>query len=128
MKKIVNVVAAVIRNSDKYFVAQRPDKGFLGKKWEFPGGKIEVDETKEQALIREIKEELNVDIKVHELISVEKFEYEKAIIIMSAYEASILHGEINLNEHIDSKWVTIDQMKDLDFADIDILVIEKLKD
>ncbi len=126
MKKIIEVVAAIIIKEDKYFCAQRKDQGKHAKKWEFPGGKVELFETKEKALEREIKEELNLEIKVMNHFMTVRREYKDFILELHAYICKILSGKLELVEHLDYKWITIKEMKDMDFADADIHIIEKL--
>ncbi|AUD65812.1 DNA mismatch repair protein MutT [Tenericutes bacterium MZ-XQ] len=126
MKKSIEVVAAIIRKEDKIFCAQRADKGELAKKWEFPGGKIELGESHQEALIREIKEELNTDIKVNDFILTVKHEYNSFILTMHCYECEVVSGSLNISEHIDSKWLTLLEMTNYDFAQADIPVIQHL--
>lgn len=129
--KHVEVVCAVIKNNDKYFCCQRGPGRALAYKWEFPGGKIEAHETQEHAIIREIKEELNSDIEVvkylgtvnHKYLDIEKpFE-----ITMHAYLCSLSNGTLELSEHIDSKYATIQEMKSMDFADADKPILDMIK-
>ena len=97
MKREVFVVAGAIIKDNKVFSAQRGNKGETKYKWEFPGGKIEKNETPQQALKREFKEELNVDIEVHELITSIVDEYETQILHIDTYVCSLLSGEPTLN-------------------------------
>lgn len=127
MKKMIEVVAAVFNDGNKYFCAQRKDKGELAKKWEFPGGKIEVNETHQEALVREIKEELSAGIKVGDFITTVVHEYNTFILTMHAYSCQIVSGELIISEHLDSKWLSLDEMKHYDFAAADLPIIEKLK-
>jgi 8-oxo-dGTP diphosphatase len=126
-KKIIEVVAAVIISNDKYFVAQRANKGELALKWEFPGGKIEQDETPENALIRELKEELNINIQVNDYITTVFHEYNSFYLKMHAYYAEIIDGSIFLNEHLDFKWVNRSQILNLDLAAADIPIARLIK-
>jgi len=126
MKKQINVVAAIIQDGDKYLCAQRKDHGELAKKWEFPGGKIEIGESPQEALVREIREELNLDIVVNELISLVNHEYQSFYLVMSCYRCKIMSGEIKLYEHLDSQWLTVEQMSHFDFAAADFPVIKLL--
>lgn len=127
MKKTIEVVAAIIKKDHKYFCCQRKDSGELAKKWEFPGGKIEMNETHEDALIREIKEELNTEIKVLNLLMTVSYEYDTFNLIMHCYMAEVVMGNLELKEHLDSKWLTLDEMSAYDFALADLPIIEKLK-
>lgn len=126
MKKI-EVVAAVIKKGDKYFCAQRKDFGELAKKWEFPGGKIESNETKEQALIREIKEELDTEINIIKYITTVYHQYNSFFLTMHAFECEVVTGELEISEHLDSKWLSKHEMGAYDFAAADIPIIEALK-
>lgn len=126
MKKNIEVVAAIIRKEDKIFCAQRADKGELAKKWEFPGGKIESGESHQEALIREIKEELNTDIKVNNFVLTVEHEYNSFILTMHCYECNVITGYLSIGEHIDSKWLTLLEMLDYDFAQADVPVIHHL--
>jgi len=127
MKKNIEVVAAIFKKNDRYFCAQRKDQGELAKKWEFPGGKIEVGETHTEALVREIKEELNTDIIVNEFLMTVHHEYYGFILTMHCYMCEISKGTLTISEHLDSKWLTIEEMGKMDFALADIPIISKLK-
>lgn len=129
--KHVEVVCAVIKNNDKYFCCQRGPGRALAYKWEFPGGKIEAHETQEHAIIREIKEELDSDIEVvkylgtvnHKYLDIEKpFE-----ITMHAYLCSLSNGTLELSEHIDSKYATVEEMKKMDFAEADKPILDMIE-
>lgn len=126
MKKI-EVVAAVIKKGDKYFCAQRKDYGELAKKWEFPGGKIEPNETREQALIREIKEELDTDVKVTRFITTVNHQYNSFFLTMHAFECEVVSGKLQILEHLDSKWLSKHEMSEYDFAAADLPIIQVLK-
>ena len=125
MKKI-EVVAAVIRDKDKIFTSQRAHGEFKGQ-WEFPGGKIEEGETKEQALIREIKEELDVSIKVDDFLCTVTHTYPDFKLTMHVYLCKISGGKIQLLEHADGKWLDIEDLDGLDWLEADIEVIEYLR-
>jgi len=125
-KRHVEVVAALIIENDKIFCTQRGPKGECAYKWEFPGGKIEIGETKEQALVREIKEELNGIIEVLEYVNTIDYEYNTFSITMHAYKCKLL-STLTISEHIDFKWLSIDEMDKYDFANADKLIIEYLK-
>ena len=127
MKKTIEVVAAIIKDDLKYFCAQRKDYGELAKKWEFPGGKIEIGETQEEALKREILEELNTKIKVKEFIMTVKHEYTEFNLIMHAYVCEVITGSLELSEHLTSKWACLKEMKNMDFSAADIPIIKNLE-
>ena len=126
--KHVEVVCALIQNKEgKIFCCQRGPGRALANKWEFPGGKIEQNETQEEALIREIKEELKSDIEVIRYIGVSNHEYvdlEKPFsITMYAYLCKLVNSNLELTEHIDSCYAGINEMKLMDFAAADIPLI-----
>lgn len=125
MKKI-EVVAAVFIQDGKVFCAQRANKGPLALKWEFPGGKIEVNETKEDALKREIREELSTDIKVDKYIMTVEHQYETFHLTMHAFLCTVIKGSLTLNEHVNSSWMNKDDLFSLDWAEADIPIVEKI--
>lgn len=125
--KTIEVVAAVLKKDDLFFCAQRKNEGPLAKKWEFPGGKLEVDETPENALKRELNEELNIDVEVGEFITTVRHQYPTFFIIMHSYFCDIDTFNIKLNEHLDSKWLSMDELDSLDWADADKPIVEKIK-
>ena len=129
--KHVEVVCALIQNEEeKIFCCKRGSGRALANKWEFPGGKIEQNETKEEALLREIKEELNSDIEIIKYIGVSNHEYldlEKPFsITMYAYLCKLIKGNLELTEHIDSCYADVNEMKLMDFAQADIPIIKML--
>ena len=124
--KTINVVAAIIKQDDKIFATQRGYGEFKGG-WEFPGGKIEVGETPEEALVREIKEELNVKISVGKLIDIVEYDYPTFHLSMQCFMAEIKSGELILNEHESAKWLTLDTMDSVNWLAADKGVVEKLK-
>jgi 8-oxo-dGTP diphosphatase len=128
MKK-VEVVAAIIVNNGKYLCVQRGESklDYISKKWEFPGGKIEPGETREQTIKREIQEELSMDIQPsNEFITV-VHEYPDFHLTMHSFICTCVNPELKLSEHIDFKWMEIDDMDNLDWAAADIPIVQKLK-
>lgn len=125
MKK-VEVVAAVIQKDNKIFCAQRNLSKSMGGKWEFPGGKIEIGETREEALVREIKEELDSDIVVDEYLMTIEHDYNAFHITMHAYLCTLAKGELTLREHNDRIWLTKAELLKLDWTDADKPVVNQL--
>ena len=123
-KPILQVVgAAIMRNKNELLCAQRGYGSLIGK-WEFPGGKIEGKETPEQALAREIKEELNIDIEVGELLDENYNEYPDKNINIKVYRCKYISGEIKKVEHKALKWATPEEVEKLDWAEADIPIVE----
>ena len=119
----VNVVAAIIKKNNLFFIAQRNRNKHLGLKWEFPGGKVEKNETFKEALTREIEEELSIKINIHSKIAQEKFKDNKINVVLHYYLCSIKSGIIELVEHENYSWVEKKNFNKYDFAegDSDIL-------
>ena len=117
--KSKNVVAAIIKKNNQYLIVQRNRKKHLGLKWESPGGKVYDNETFEEALSREIKEELNITINMHEKIAEEKYKDEKINIVLHYFLCSEKKGTIKLNEHEDLAWVEKKDFDKYDFAEGD---------
>ena len=103
--KLNNVVAAIIKKENYYFIAQRNKNKYMGLKWEFPGGKVDPGETFEEALGREIKEELNIKINIFNKIAEEKFNDHSINVIIHYYLCSMENELIELLEHNQSAWV-----------------------
>lgn len=124
---MIDVVAAVIRDDEgRILIAQRNFKKSQGGLWEFPGGKIEPNETKEEAIIREIKEEMDIDIKVENYIDQKIFNYPDKDINLIAMECKRIKGDVKLIEHEDIKWVTKIDLKNFNFAPADQFIINAL--
>lgn len=118
---MIKVVAALIEKENKIFIAKRAtgDTNVLGK-WEFPGGKVEQNEDELSAIEREIKEELNIDIKANFFITNNICEYPNKTIDLRLYNCTYCDGELNLNDHSEYKWVLKEELLDYDLADADI--------
>jgi len=127
-KKTIRVAAAVIRNGDKVFCAQRA-YGFLKGKWEFPGGKIEQGETPEEAIVREIKEELDTVIKVDGFFANVKYEYSDFVLDMDCFECRVVSGRLGVEKPIHSaeKWVNPKRTKIETWCPADRLVVTKFE-
>ena len=114
--KPINVVAAIIKKNGSYFIAQRNKEKYMGLKWEFPGGKVDPGETLIEALSREIHEELNINIRVHEKLVQEKYKDNEINIVLHYFLCSIIDGTIKLNEHEAMKWVEKKDFNKYDFV------------
>jgi 8-oxo-dGTP diphosphatase len=123
--KTIEVVAAIIKHKDKIFATQRGYGDFKGF-WEFPGGKMEAGETPEGALIREIREELNIDIIVGELLDTIEYDYPEFHLTMHCFICTLNSGKIVLNEHEAARWLTKDTLSSVNWLPADITLIEKL--
>lgn len=125
--KTIEVVAAIIKRGDKIFATQR-GYGDFKDGWEFPGGKMEPGETPEQALVREIKEELNADIKIGELITTVDYDYPNFHLTMHCFMCELISEEITLVEHEAARWLTKDQLNEVNWLPADIEVVNSLKE
>ena len=125
---MVNVVAGIIKNEEgKILITQRNLKKAQGGLWEFPGGKIEPNETKEEAIVREIKEELDINIQVENYLSEKVFNYPEKDINLIALECKKVNGDVKLLEHEDYRWIENSELGNFEFAPADMFIIEKLK-
>ena len=125
--KTVKVVAAIIIHEGKVFATQR-GYGEFKDGWEFPGGKIEPGETPEAALIREIEEELDTEIEVVDLLDKVEYDYPNFHLSMDCFISKIKSGKLVLKEHEAAKWLSIDNISDVDWLPADLLLIDKIKD
>ena len=125
--KTIRVVAAVIRDEDKIFATARGYGEFKGQ-WEFPGGKIEAGETPQEALAREIREELATEIEVGELIYTIEYDYPNFHLSMDCFWADIKSGKLTLLEAEDAKWLTKDTLRSVQWLPADLELIDKIED
>ena len=121
-----DVVAAIIKKDNFYLIVQRNRNKYMGLKWEFPGGKVETNETFHEALSREIQEELSIQINVHEKIAEEKYKDNQIDIILHYYLCSEKSGTIRLNEHENIAWVEKEDFDKYDFVEGDGNVLSLL--
>lgn len=129
MNSIVQVSCAVIINQhNKVLAVQRSEKMSMPLKWEFPGGKIEVDESPEDALIREIHEELDVQIEIINSLTPTSHDYDKFQIRLLPFLAKITSGTIVLKEHNNMLWIKQSELRALDWAKADIPIVKEIMD
>ena len=126
-KRELFVVAGAIISEKKVFAAQRGASGKTAFKWEFPGGKINPGETPEQALARELMEELSIQVKVGELIYQVIDEYEDVILHIDTYKCTLISGTPTLSEHINMAWSDKNELDKLEFSPADDPVLVKIK-
>jgi len=117
--KVTDVVAAIIKKDNLYLVTQRNRNKHMGLKWEFPGGKVEANETLKEALTREIYEELNININVYEKLAEESYKDSEINIVLHYFLCSIKDGVINLNEHEAMEWIDKTDFDKYDFVEGD---------
>ena len=132
MPKSIDVVGAVFIQDGRVFAARRGfDKSMPGK-WEFPGGKIEEGESPQQALTRELKEELLIDARVDSHLVTTPCEYDFGVVNLSTYLCELVSGEPTLTEHVEARWVPYRELGQLDWAPADIpavsLIVKRLND
>ena len=126
--KHIEVVAAVIENENQYLCVQRNANkyDYISYKYEFPGGKVEINETNEEALIREIQEELNLEIQIQKHIITVEHTYPDFKISMHTYLCNSHNRILTLNEHIDHKWLAKADLPSLDWAAADVPIVDYL--
>lgn len=125
--KTIRVVAAVIRKGEKIFATQR-GYGDLKGGWEFPGGKIEAGETPQEALKREILEELNTEISVGEWIDTIEYDYPTFHLSMDCFWCEVVSGNLELKEAEDARWLTKETLDSVNWLPADITLIEKVRE
>lgn len=127
--KTVHVAAAVIVDDGKILCVLRSANKltYISEKWEFPGGKIEPNESIEETVVREIQEELNLTIQAETFLVQVDHVYPDFRLIMDTFLCKIIDGTLQLNEHIDHAWLTKDKLNSLDWAQADLPIVEKLR-
>ena len=124
---MTEVVAALIWDENKFMICQRPAHKTRGLLWEFVGGKVEPGETKEQALIRECREELAVTLRVGEVFMEVTHEYPDLTVYLTLFHATIAEGVPQMLEHRDIKWITPDEIPNYDFCPADEEILENIQ-
>ncbi|MCF0237507.1 MAG: (deoxy)nucleoside triphosphate pyrophosphohydrolase [Sphaerochaetaceae bacterium] len=125
--KTIKVVAAVILKDNKIFSTARGYGDFKGQ-WEFPGGKIEEGETPQQALVREIKEELDTTIEVHDKVGNIEYDYPTFHLSMECFWCTIVEGSLTLKEAEDAKWLTLETLDSVSWLPADLQIIDTIRE
>ena len=125
--KTIRVVAAIIIKNGEVFATQRGYGDFKGG-WEFPGGKIDAGETPEEALVREIKEELDTEVEVKELLDTVEYDYPNFHLSMDCFICSIKSGNLVLKEHEAAQWLTRENLDSVDWLPADLGLIDKIRE
>lgn len=125
--KTINVVAAIIIKDNKIFATQR-GYGEFKDGWEFPGGKVELGEAPENAIVREIKEELDTVIEVIEYFDTVEYDYPNFHLSMKCYICTVVSGKLELLEHEAAKWLDKDSLDSVAWVPADLGLVDKLKD
>ena len=126
-KRIIEVVAALIWRGDRFLACQRPPEKARGFLWEFVGGKVETGESGPEALVRECREELDVTLDVGCAFMDVTHEYPDLTVHLTLYEAEIAQGEPKMLEHHDIRWVTVQEMDDLEFCPADQVFLQEIR-
>ncbi len=126
MENIVQVVAALIWKDNKFMICQRPANKTRAFQWEFVGGKSEKGETREEALIRECKEELDVTVKVGDIFMEVDHQYPDINVHLTLFNSEIAEGEVKMLEHNDIKWIAPDEIDNYTFCPADKDILEKI--
>jgi len=124
--KTIEVVAAIIKDKDTILATRRGYGEFVNM-WEFPGGKVEVGETSEEALIREIREELSITISVDQFVTTVDYDYPNFHLTMHCFLCTQVNGTLTLNEHNDARWIHSSELDELNWLPADLEILQELK-
>ena len=124
---MITVTCAIIEDRDKFLICQRGSAMSQPLKWEFPGGKMEPGEDEKQSIIREIREELQLDIRLIRQLTIIEYDYPSFRISLIPFLAHVTGGSLQLQEHVDARWVKADELDQYDWAPADLLVVAQLK-
>lgn len=128
VKKMIDVVAGILINkNNEILIAKRKEEKILGGYWEFPGGKIDDGETPEESLIRELMEEMNINIKINKYFGENIYDYERGTIRLIAYIGEISAGQITLTDHSEYQWIKKDEFIKYKMAPADVYFVKKLE-
>ncbi len=125
---MTQVVAALIRQNNRFLICRRPVHKTRGLLWEFVGGKVEKGETKQQALMRECMEELAVKVRVDDVYMQLVHEYPDMTVELTLFNAAIVEGEPQLLEHSEIRYISVDEIDRFDFCPADVEILKKLKE
>ena len=128
MSKMVEVVAALIWDGDRFLICQRPANKSRALLWEFVGGKVEAGETRQEALIRECREELDITVAVDDVFMDVIHQYPDILVHLTLFNSRIAVGTPKRLEHNDLRWIKISEIDDFDFCPADVDILEKLKE
>ena len=123
---MVNVVCAIIQDDDKFLACRRKQGKARGGKWEFPGGKVKKDESPEEAVERELHEELSLEVKVEKMLGSVVHHYPDISIRLIAMKCFVNEGTISLSDHDEIRWVSLSELKLVDFSEADCRIIDEI--
>ncbi len=126
-REIIDVVAALIWDQDRFLICQRPPHKARGMLWEFVGGKVDPGETKEEALIRECQEELGITLVVGDVFMEVLHAYPDLTVRLTLFNATIAAGTPQLKEHVDIRWITVAEIPQYEFCPADEEILQKLQ-
>jgi len=127
MAKVIQVAAGLVFKQGRLLITQRNESDHLGGMWEFPGGKIEPGETFEQCLCRELREELEIDVEVSELVETISHQYPERKVLIKFFRCNIILGEPKLLDCQNLEWVEVDELDNYEFPPADAQLIERLR-